>query len=97
MPDPIALDTVTTARLLGRRPEPGDADAYVRFYGDPRTPEERWSSDLRTPDHARATLAQFIEHWQRWGFGVWRPEPADEVVPGGGSRLGLEVVAVDHV
>ena len=40
MPGPVAVDHVTTARLVGRRPEPGDADAYVRFYGDPRTPEE---------------------------------------------------------
>ena len=71
MPGPVAVDHVTTARLLGRRPESGDADAYVRFYGDPRTPEELWSSALRTPDHARATLEEFIEHWQRWGFGVW--------------------------
>jgi [ribosomal protein S5]-alanine N-acetyltransferase len=71
MPGPAAVDHVTTARLVGRRPEPGDADAYVGLYGDPRTPEELWPSDLRTPDHARATLEGFIEHWQRWGFGAW--------------------------
>jgi hypothetical protein len=47
------VDQVTTARLVGRRPEPADADAYVRFYGDPRTPEELSPSDLRTPDHGR--------------------------------------------
>lgn len=52
-------------------PGDADADAYVRFYGDSRTPEELWPSHLRTPDHARATLEGFIEHWQRWGFGVW--------------------------
>jgi RimJ/RimL family protein N-acetyltransferase len=40
MPGPAAVDHVTTARLVGRRPEPGDADAYVGLYGDPRTPEE---------------------------------------------------------
>jgi RimJ/RimL family protein N-acetyltransferase len=40
MPGPAAVDHVTTARLVGRRPEPGDADAYVRLYGDRRTPEE---------------------------------------------------------
>ena len=26
---------------------------------------------LRTPDHARASLAAFIAHWERWRFGVW--------------------------
>jgi ribosomal-protein-alanine N-acetyltransferase len=70
MSDP-EIDTVTTARLVGRRPEPDDADAYVRIYGDARTPEELWPSRLRTPDHARATLDKFISHWQRWGFGLW--------------------------
>jgi [ribosomal protein S5]-alanine N-acetyltransferase len=65
------LEHVATARLVGRRPEPGDADAYVRFYGDPRTPEAVWPADLRTPEQARAALAESIEHWERWGFGVW--------------------------
>ena len=73
---------MTTARLVGRRPEPGDADAYVRFYSDPRTPEELWPSRLRTPDGARATLEAFIGHWQRWGFGVWT------VLLGGGEVIG---------
>jgi hypothetical protein len=40
MPGTVGADHVTTARLVGRWPEPGDADAYVRFYGDPHTPEE---------------------------------------------------------
>jgi [ribosomal protein S5]-alanine N-acetyltransferase len=71
VPGPLAADRVTTARLVGRRPEPGDGDAYVRFYCDPRTPEELWPSGLRTAHHARATLEKFIEHWQRWGFGAW--------------------------
>jgi RimJ/RimL family protein N-acetyltransferase len=65
------IDIVNTARLVGRRPEPDDADAYVRIYGDSRTPEEWWPSSLRSPDHARATLEKFIHHWQRWGFGLW--------------------------
>jgi RimJ/RimL family protein N-acetyltransferase len=65
------IDMVTTARLVGRRPEPADADAYVRIYGDPRIEEELWPSSLRTPDHARANLEKFIDHWQRWGFGLW--------------------------
>jgi RimJ/RimL family protein N-acetyltransferase len=43
----------------------------VRFYGDARIPEELWPADLRTPEHARATLREFVAHWERWGFGVW--------------------------
>jgi [ribosomal protein S5]-alanine N-acetyltransferase len=81
------IDIVTTARLVGRRPEPGDADAYVRMYGDPRTPEEWWPSNLRSPDHARATLAKFIDHWQRWGFGLWTVLlPDGEVVGHAGAQ-----------
>ena len=81
------IDSVTTGRLVGRRPEPGDADAYVRFYGDPRTPEELWPSHLRTPDHARATLEKSIEHWQRWGFGVWTVLlPGGEII----GRAGIQ-------
>ena len=81
------VDRVTTARLVGRRPEPGDADAYVRMYGDPRTPEELWPSSLRTPDHARATLDKSIEHWQRWGFGAWTVLlPSGEIVGHAGAQ-----------
>ena len=65
------VDRVKTERLVGRRPEPGDADAYVRIYGDSRVQEELWPASLRTADHARATLTKFIDHWQRWGFGLW--------------------------
>jgi ribosomal-protein-alanine N-acetyltransferase len=66
---------------------PGDADAYVRFSGDSRTPEELWPSDLRTPDHARATLEGFIEHRQRWGFGVWTVLlPGSEVIGHAGAQ-----------
>jgi hypothetical protein len=76
--------------LVGRRPEPGDAGAHVEFYGDPRTPEELWPADLRTPEHARATLEEFIERWQRWGFGVYRlvrPAPA-RAIPAPGNSPG---------
>ena len=86
------IDRVTTARLIGRRPQPADADAYVRFYGDPRTPEELWSADLRTPHRARATLEAFIAHWERWGFGVWSVLlPSGEVI----GDAGLHRTAID--
>src|SRR3712207_8127755 len=44
-----------------------DAEAWVRFYGDPRTPEALWPAVLRTPDHARHTLEELMKHWERWG------------------------------
>jgi [ribosomal protein S5]-alanine N-acetyltransferase len=90
---PPGVDRVTTARLVGRRPEPGDADGYVRFYGDARTPEELWPSELRTPDRARATLHEFIEHWNRWGFGVWTVLlPGGEVI----GHVGVQHTTIDE-
>jgi ribosomal-protein-alanine N-acetyltransferase len=67
----LGVDRVATSRLVGRRPEPGDGDAYVRFYTDPRTPEAVWPEHLRTADQARAVLDSSIRHWDRFGFGVW--------------------------
>jgi RimJ/RimL family protein N-acetyltransferase len=64
----LGVDRVATARLVGRRPEPGDGDAYVRFYTDPRTPEELWPEHLRTADHARAVLDASIEVIGRVGL-----------------------------
>jgi hypothetical protein len=34
MPGPDGVDHVRTERLIGRRPEPDDADGYVRFHPD---------------------------------------------------------------
>jgi RimJ/RimL family protein N-acetyltransferase len=71
MPVDFGLDRVTTARLAGRRPEPGDAAAYARIFTDARIAEETWPEHLRTADHAHALLDDLIRHWERWGFGPW--------------------------
>jgi ribosomal-protein-alanine N-acetyltransferase len=86
VPDGLGVDRVATARLVGRRPEPGDADAYVRFFTDPRTPEERWPADLRTADRARAMLEASIRHWDRWGFGAWTILAQGEAIGYAGVR-----------
>jgi len=85
MPGSLGIDRVATPRLVGRRPEPGDADAYVAFYTDPRTPEALWPEHLRTADHAREVLDQAIRHWDRFGFGVWTMLRDGEVI----GRAGL--------
>ena len=71
MPADFGVDRVTTGRLVGRRPEPGDLRAYVRFLTDPRTPEEIWPEHLRTADDAERILDGMVRHWGRWGFGPW--------------------------
>jgi RimJ/RimL family protein N-acetyltransferase len=65
------LTSVTTERLRGRRPEPGDLPDWVRIFGDPRIEEEHWPFELRTPERVAEILRSSIEHWDRWGFGPW--------------------------
>jgi RimJ/RimL family protein N-acetyltransferase len=87
----LGVDRVRTERLVGRRPEPGDADAYVAFFTDPRTPEEIWPAHLRTADSARTVLDEAIRHWERWGFGPWTMLAEGEIV----GRAGAEHTTVD--
>lgn len=67
----MTVDRVTTERLVGRRPEPGDLPAMQAMWTDHRIPEEQWPADLRTAEDARRILADDISHWERWGFGAW--------------------------
>ncbi|WCB94203.1 Acetyltransferase [Baekduia alba] len=71
MPIDFGIDRVATRRLVGRRPEPGDALAYARVLTDARVDEEAWPEHLRTADRAQAMLDEAIVHWDRWGFGPW--------------------------
>jgi len=82
------LSSVTTERLFGRRPEPGDLEDYVRIFTDPRVDEDLWPADLRTSDKVAAILKGSIEHWDRWEFGPWTVlERGSERIVG---RVGLE-------
>ena len=65
------MQSVTTERLRGRKPEPGDLAGWVRIFGDARVDEETWPAELRTPDRVQAMLKGTIEHWERWAFGPW--------------------------
>lgn len=71
MPVDFGIDRVSTARLVGRRPEPGDALAFARMFTDARVAEEAWPEHLRTADRAGELLEDMIAHWDRWGFGPW--------------------------
>jgi [ribosomal protein S5]-alanine N-acetyltransferase len=71
MPIDFGIDRVATARLTGRRPEPGDLGAYQRIWTDPRVDEAVWPEALRTADRAESFLRDAIAHWERWGFGPW--------------------------
>ena len=82
------MSSVTTERLFGRRPEPGDLEDWVRIFTDPRVDEDLWPAELRTADKVRATLEGSIAHWDRWEFGAWTViERAGGKIVG---RVGLE-------
>ena len=82
------MSSVTTERLTGRRPEPGDLPEWVRIFGDPRIDDATWPAELRTPEKVAAILQGSIEHWERWDFGAWTviERASDRVV----GRVGLE-------
>jgi len=82
------LSSVTTERLFGRRPEPGDLEDYVRIFTDPRVDEDLWPLELRTSDKVAAILKGSIAHWDRWEFGPWTviERAGDRIV----GRVGLE-------
>src|SRR3954447_8497583 len=86
MPVDFGIDRVATARLVGRRPEPGDALAYARIFTDPRVPEETWPEHLRTTDRARSLLDGLIAHWERWRFGPWTLLLEGEIIGYDGLR-----------
>ena len=82
------MSSVTTERLFGRRPEPGDLEDYVRIFTDPRVDEDLWPADLRSSDQVAAILKGSIAHWGRWEFGPWTVLERDsERIVG---RVGLE-------
>ena len=82
------MSSVTTERLFGRRPEPGDLEDWVRIFTDPRVDEDLWPAELRTADKVRAMLESSIAHWDRWEFGPWTviERAGDRIV----GRVGLE-------
>ena len=71
MPIDFGIERVSTARLTGRRPEPGDGATYASIFTDARIAEEAWPEHLRTAGHAQMLLDDFLRHWERWGFGPW--------------------------
>jgi RimJ/RimL family protein N-acetyltransferase len=86
MPIDFGIGRVVTQRLVGRRPEPGDALAYARILTDGRVSEEAWPEHLRTSDRARSMLEDMIAHWERWGFGPWTVLLDGEVIGYDGLR-----------
>jgi [ribosomal protein S5]-alanine N-acetyltransferase len=64
-----SLDEIQTSRLLLRRLIAEDLDDLTRMHLDPRVMATL--GGVRSPDQTREWLAQRLEHWRQYGFGLW--------------------------
>lgn len=67
--DPSEWTPVTTSRLLLRRLDEADYDDAIRIHTDPRT--NRHNPLAVTVESAARSLQDFLDHWDREGFGYW--------------------------
>jgi RimJ/RimL family protein N-acetyltransferase len=86
---PVVL---ATERLLLRLPEPGDADALHRAYGDPEVMRYVGEGVPFTFEETQATIERFRERWRAEGFGALVVEPA----AGGGVIGEVDLLAWDR-
>lgn len=63
---PIAAETLTTGRLILRRPEPGDLAPYVAYLTSDRT---RYIGGPKTRQEAFSRFCSLAGHWLVRGYG----------------------------
>jgi [ribosomal protein S5]-alanine N-acetyltransferase len=63
------LDELQTPRLLLHRLTAEDLDDLTRMHLDPRVMATL--GGVRSPEQTREWLAPRLEHWRRYGFGLW--------------------------
>jgi ribosomal-protein-alanine N-acetyltransferase len=70
---PIVTDaeTLTTARLVMRRPTPADIEAIFTITADPRTTAHNPSDAITTRRDARELYRRWNDQWERYAFGYW--------------------------
>jgi ribosomal-protein-alanine N-acetyltransferase len=85
------LEILLTPRLLLRRMTADDLDDLTCMHLDPRLMATL--GGVRSPDETREWLAQKLEHWRQYGFGLWlaRERETERFV----GRGGLQHVEID--
>jgi RimJ/RimL family protein N-acetyltransferase len=58
-----------TDRLVLRKPEPGDRDAYAELWGDPQVVRYLGNGRTLPPDEAPAVIDAMLAHWERFAVG----------------------------
>lgn len=87
----MGVDTFRTARMLAERPRPGDFLELCQLLQDPRVAATL--GGIRPEARVRQDLEVGLEHWVRYGFGIWMfRDPTDRRLIG---RCGLRHVEVE--
>src|SRR3954453_2097181 len=63
------LDTFLTDRLVAQRPHDDDLDDLCRMNRDPVVMATL--AGIRSVDETRLAHRRNLEHWERYGFGIW--------------------------
>jgi RimJ/RimL family protein N-acetyltransferase len=64
---------IETRRLLLRRWQSKDLDAYSRLCADPEV-MRYIGSGPRTREQSEEQISRFVRHWDERGFGLWAVE-----------------------
>ncbi len=90
------LDAFTTRRLFAERLRPDHLPEIRRMHQDPRVMANL--GGLRDDDESLAYLERNLEHWDRYGFGIWIVTTPDrEVVVGRACVRHLDVAGAPEV
>ncbi len=90
------LDSFATPRLHVERLTEAHLDEILRMDRDPRV--MAWLGGVRTKEQSRAYLARNLEHWERYGFGLWIVRnAAREAIVGRAVVRHLDVEGVPEV
>ncbi|HWF26277.1 MAG TPA: GNAT family N-acetyltransferase [Solirubrobacteraceae bacterium] len=84
-----AVDRVETARMIAERLQPQHQDELAPLLGDPRVARTLWpGQDLPSEAQLLHSLADKLDHWERFGFGLWllRDRVTGAVVGRGGLQ-----------
>lgn len=90
------LDSFATPRLYAERLVPGHLDEIRRMHRDARV--MKWLGGVRTEEQTRAYLQHNLDHWERYGFGLWIVRtPARDAVVGRAVVRHLDVEGAAEV